>query len=51
METATSLVNCHCSLGEGIFWDAREGHLWWVDVPDAIKALPFRSFERQSFDL
>lgn len=33
MERVTSVVDCQCTLGEGIFWDARGGQLWWVDVP------------------
>jgi sugar lactone lactonase YvrE len=33
MTAAKSLIDCHCVLGEGIFWDARDGRLWWVDVP------------------
>lgn len=39
MEEVKSLIDCQCSLGEGIFWDARAGCLWWVDVP-----LPSRLF-------
>ncbi len=33
MENAKSLIDCKCCLGEGIFWDERDGCLWWVDVP------------------
>lgn len=33
MSEVKSLIDCRCSLGEGIFWDERAGHLWWVDVP------------------
>lgn len=32
-ETAESLLDCRCKLGEGLFWDARDQVLWWVDVP------------------
>jgi xylono-1,5-lactonase len=28
----TCLVNPRCSLGEGPLWDARSGHLYWVDI-------------------
>ncbi|MFN3253359.1 SMP-30/gluconolactonase/LRE family protein [Roseibium album] len=33
MDAAQSLIDCNCTLGEGILWDARDGYLWWVDVP------------------
>lgn len=33
MDEAKSLIDCQCTIGEGVFWDARAGHLWWVDVP------------------
>lgn len=33
MDELKSLVDCQCTIGEGIFWDVRSGHLWWVDVP------------------
>lgn len=25
-------VDCRCGVGEGPFWDEREGRLWWVDI-------------------
>ena len=32
-----SAVESHDLLGEGAFWDARRGKLWWVDVPQPAK--------------
>jgi len=40
MTDISSLINCHCTLGEGIFWDARNACLWWVDV-----AMPSRLYQ------
>ncbi|MGH1482514.1 MAG: SMP-30/gluconolactonase/LRE family protein [Geminicoccales bacterium] len=53
METATSLIDCRCSLGEGIFWDARDGHLWWVDVPMPSRLYRFdpSSGDLSTFDM
>ncbi|MEO1225612.1 MAG: SMP-30/gluconolactonase/LRE family protein, partial [Pseudomonadota bacterium] len=33
MTTAECVVDCHNHLGEGAYWDAAGGLLWWVDVP------------------
>lgn len=41
MDTAKSLIDCQCTIGEGIFWDARAGHLWWVDVPMPSRLLRY----------
>ncbi len=35
----STAVACRNVLGEGSFWDARRGLLWWLDVP-----LPSRLF-------
>jgi sugar lactone lactonase YvrE len=35
----STAVACHNMLGEGSYWDARRGLLWWLDVP-----LPSRLF-------
>jgi sugar lactone lactonase YvrE len=29
----STAVACHNQLGEGSYWDARRGLLWWLDVP------------------
>ena len=33
MRTADCVVDCRNHLGEGAYWDAADGLLWWVDVP------------------
>jgi len=33
MTEATCVIDCRNHLGEGAYWDARGGALWWVDVP------------------
>lgn len=33
MDEMKSLIDCQCTIGEGILWDAHAGYLWWVDVP------------------
>lgn len=33
MIAAECVVDCHNHLGEGAYWDAESGLLWWLDVP------------------
>ncbi len=40
-DVAEIAVACGCLLGEGIFWDQREGKLWWTDVPMPSRLLRF----------
>ncbi|MCP4380910.1 MAG: SMP-30/gluconolactonase/LRE family protein [Hyphomicrobiales bacterium] len=49
MTTAQSVIDCRCTLGEGIFWDERSSQLWWTDVPMPSRLFRF-DLERQELD-
>jgi sugar lactone lactonase YvrE len=47
MKSAHSIVECGCTLGEGIFWDERSGQLWWTDVPMPSRLFRFDPESRE----
>ena len=48
----TCLLETQDKLGEGCFWDAEQGHLWWLDIvlPSRIHRLHLETGEISSWE-
>ena len=50
--TVDCVLDCRCTLGEGLVWDEQAGRLWWTDIPAGrIYALERGSGAVRTFDL